>query len=84
MSIVSRQAAASKGQPFDEEQDAAMRSMVEQEIERQSTSLAMSGRVYDDGVIDPRDTRTVLGLCLWLASRQKPAGETTRFGVYRM
>jgi acyl-CoA carboxylase subunit beta len=84
MSIVSRQAAASKGQPFDEEQDAAMRSMVEQEIERQSTSLAMSGRVYDDGVIDPRDTRTVLGLCLWLASRQPPAGQPSRFGVYRM
>ena len=33
----------------------------------------MSGRVYDDGVIDPRDTRTVLGLCLWIASRQAPS-----------
>jgi acetyl-CoA carboxylase carboxyltransferase component len=83
MSIVGRQAAASKGQPYDEEQDAAMRAMVEQEIERQSTSLAMSGRVYDDGVIDPRDTRTVLGLCLWLASRAAPAGPGAHFGVFR-
>jgi len=83
MSIVGRQAAASKGQPYDEEQDAAMRAMVEQEIERQSTSLAMSGRVYDDGVIDPRDTRTVLGLCLWLASRTAPPGPGAHFGVFR-
>src|SRR5262245_8718612 len=83
MSIVGRQAAAAKGQPYDEEQDAAMRAMVEQEIERQSTSLAMSGRVYDDGVIDPRDTRTVLGLCLWLASRQAPSKPGAHFGVFR-
>ena len=34
----------------------------------------MSGRVYDDGVIDPRDTRTVLGLCLWLVHRTARPG----------
>ena len=49
--------------------DAAMRAMVEYQIEQQSAALAMSGRLYDDGVIDPRDTRTILGLCLWLAIR---------------
>jgi len=85
MSIVSRQAAAAKGQPYDEDSDAAMRAMVEQEIEKQSTALAMSGRVYDDGVIDPRDTRTVLGLCLWLVSRQPhDPDRDAGFGVFRM
>ena len=64
LSIVARQAAEAKGQPYDEEADAAMRAMVEQQIEQQSAALFMSGRLYDDGVIDPRDTRTVLGLCL--------------------
>jgi acyl-CoA carboxylase subunit beta len=83
MSIVSRQAAQAKGQTYDEDADAAMRAMVEQEIEKQSTALAMSGRIYDDGVIDPRDTRTVLGLCLWLVSRQDP-GSTSAYGVFRM
>jgi acetyl-CoA carboxylase carboxyltransferase component len=83
MSIVSRQAAAAKGQPFDEEADAALRTMVEQEVEKQSLALAMSGRVYDDGVIDPRDTRTVLGLCLWLVSRTAP-GPVAPYGVFRM
>ena len=44
--------------------DAALRAMVEQQIESESLPMFLSGRLYDDGVIDPRDTRTVLGLCL--------------------
>jgi acetyl-CoA carboxylase carboxyltransferase component len=85
MSIVSRQAAAAKGQPYDEEADTSMRAMVEFEIERQSAALAMSGRLYDDGVIDPCDTRTILGLCLWLVSRRTPAhADNPAYGVFRM
>jgi acetyl-CoA carboxylase carboxyltransferase component len=90
MSIVARQAAEAKGQSYDEEGDASMRAMVEYQIEQQSGALAMSGRVYDDGVIDPRDTRTVLGLCLWLVSRGAPAGQARAhpsertYGVFRM
>jgi acetyl-CoA carboxylase carboxyltransferase component len=83
LSIVGRQAAAAKGQPYDEDADAAMRAMVEEQIESQSVALAMSGRVYDDGVIDPRDTRTILGLCLWLVGRRAPS-KPTGFGVFRM
>ena len=64
LSIVARQAAAARGRDYDEDPDAAMRMMVEQQIESQSGALFLSGRLYDDGVIDPRDTRTVLGLCL--------------------
>ena len=85
MSIVSRQAAAAKGLPYDEEGDASMRAMVEYQIEQQSAALAMSGRVYDDGVIDPRDTRTVLGLCLWLVHRRPSPDQPSRtFGTFRM
>jgi len=85
MSIVSRRAAQAKGQPYDEDGDASMRAMVEFQIEQQSAALAMSGRLYDDGVIDPRDTRTVLGLCLWLVSRQAPAhAADPAYGVFRM
>jgi acetyl-CoA carboxylase carboxyltransferase component len=83
MSIVSRQAAQAKGVEFDEEADASMRAMVEYQIGQQSTALAMSGRLYDDGVIDPRDTRTVLGLCLWLVSRQPPSTPDPSYGVFR-
>jgi acyl-CoA carboxylase subunit beta len=64
LSIVARQAAAAKGQVYDEERDATVRAMVEYQIERESAALFLSGRLYDDAVIDPRDTRTILGMCL--------------------
>ena len=64
LSIVSRQAAAARGEPFDEAADTAMRAAVQEQIEAESQAFFLSGRIYDDGVIDPRDTRTVLGLCL--------------------
>jgi acetyl-CoA carboxylase carboxyltransferase component len=38
--------------------------------------------LYDDGVIDPRDTRTVLGICLSVIEN-KPYAGTDRFGVFR-
>ncbi|MDE3724091.1 carboxyl transferase domain-containing protein [Nocardiopsis sp. N85] len=83
LSIVARQSAARKGRPYDEEQDALVRQMVEGQIEAESLPLFLSGRVYDDGVIDPRDTRTVLGLCLSFA-HNAPVRGTDRFGVFRM
>jgi acetyl-CoA carboxylase carboxyltransferase component len=83
LSIVGRQSAAAKGLPFDEEADAAMRDLVESQIEAESLPLFLSGRLYDDGVIDPRDTRTVLGMCLSLIDNQPTAG-TRGYGVFRM
>ena len=64
LSIVARAATEAKGQTYDEEGDAGMRAMVEQMVEEQSLPYALSGMLYDDGVIDPRDTRTVLAICL--------------------
>ena len=83
LSIVARQAAAARGREYDEDTDAAMRMMVEQQIESQSGALFLSGRLYDDGVIDPRDTRTVLGLCL-SAIHNGPVKGADGFGVFRM
>jgi acetyl-CoA carboxylase carboxyltransferase component len=45
--------------------------------------LVLSGRLYDDGIIDPRDTRTVLGICLSVIDNQPIAG-TRGYGVFRM
>ncbi len=83
LSIVARQAAEAKGQPYDEEGDAGMRAFVEQSVEEQSLPFFLSGMVYDDGVIDPRDTRTVLGICLSVIENA-PVEGTDRFGVFRM
>ncbi len=83
LSIVGRQSAESKGMPFDEEADEAMRTLVEAQIESESLPLFLSSRLYDDGIIDPRDTRTVLGLCLSVIDSQPVTG-TRGYGVFRM
>jgi acetyl-CoA carboxylase carboxyltransferase component len=83
LSIVARAAAEAKGQAYDEEADAGLRAYVEAQIEEQSLPLFLSGMVYDDGVIDPRDTRTVLAICLSVIANT-PVEGTDRFGVFRM
>ncbi|MGH3994926.1 MAG: carboxyl transferase domain-containing protein, partial [Pseudonocardiaceae bacterium] len=83
LSIVARSAAQARGQEYSDEQDAAMRKLVEGQIEAESLPLFLSGRLYDDGVIDPRDTRTVLGICL-SAIHSAPVRGATGYGVFRM
>jgi len=83
LSIVARAAAEAAGRPYDEEADAAMRAAVENQIEAESLATFLSGRIYDDGIIDPRDTRTVLGLCL-SAIHNAPVAGAAGFGVFRM
>ncbi len=83
LSIVARESAADRGLPFDEQADAQMRAAVEEQIERESVALANSGRLYDDGIIDPRDTRTVLGFCLSVIHNGEVRGQRG-YGVFRM
>jgi len=78
-----RAAAESRGKPYDEEGDTQMRAYVEGEIEAQSLALPMSGRLYDDGIIDPRDSRTVLGIALSAIHSEEVRG-TMEWGVFRM
>ncbi|GAB3655870.1 acyl-CoA carboxylase subunit beta [Streptomyces sparsus] len=84
LSIVARAAAEARGRPYDEEGDAALRAMVEQQVEAESLPMFLSGRLYDDGVIDPRATRTVLGLCLSALHTAPVEGVRGGFGVFRM
>jgi acetyl-CoA carboxylase carboxyltransferase component len=83
LSIVRRQAAERAGQDFDEEADTRLRAAVEAQIEKESYAFFATARVWDDGIIDPRDTRTVLGLCL-SAVHSAPIEGTAGFGVFRM
>jgi acetyl-CoA carboxylase carboxyltransferase component len=82
ISIVARGAAEAKGQPYDEEGDRAMRAYVEEQIEKESLAYFTSGMLYDDGVIDPRDTRTILGICL-SAINTRPVKGAEGYGVFR-
>ena len=83
LSLVSRAAAKAAGRPFDEEGDQATRRMVEEQIESESLALYSTARIWDDGIIDPRDSRAVLGLALSAAHSAEVRG-TSSFGVFRM
>ena len=83
LSIVARAATEAKGATYDEEADAGMRAFIESSVEEQSLPHFLSGMLYDDGVIDPRDTRTVLAICLSVIDNAAFSG-TDRFGVFRM
>ena len=83
MSIVRRGQAARKGLPFDEELDAKIRAAVEAKQEAGSIALEATGAISDDGIIDPRDTRTVLGICLSLV-RSAPIRGAEGNGVFRL
>ena len=83
MSIVRRGQAARKGLPFDEEGDARIVAAVEAIQEKGSVALEASGAISDDGILDPRDTRTVLGICLSVV-RNRPIEGTEGYGVFRL
>ena len=83
MSIVRRGAAERAGLPYNEDEDRAVRQMVEQQIEQESNAFFATARIWDDGVIDPRDTRTVLGIAISAAFTSVVKGADT-FGVFRM
>jgi acetyl-CoA carboxylase carboxyltransferase component len=83
MSIVMRKSAERKGQPYDEATDTMVREQTEKMIEEQSRALYATGRVWDDGVIDPRHTRTVLGLAL-SAVHSAPVQGSAHYAPFRM
>jgi acetyl-CoA carboxylase carboxyltransferase component len=83
MSIVRRTRAARKGEPFDEEADAQIVAAVEAIQEKGSLALEATGAISDDGIIDPRDTRTVLGICLSVV-RNTPVEGAKGYGVFRL
>jgi acetyl-CoA carboxylase carboxyltransferase component len=83
MSIVRRGQAARKGEKFDEKLDAQIVETVEQMSDQMSEGLVASSMVTDDGIIDPRDTRSVIGFCLSIVSNSSIDG-AKEYGVFRL
>ena len=83
MSIVRRGQAARAGTEFDEAEDAQIVSLVEHVQEQGSLALKATGAISDDGIIDPRDTRDVLGMCLSVCANAKIEG-AKGYGVFRL
>jgi len=82
LSIIRRNAAEAAGRPFDEAADEELRQATENQIEEESTAQYATGRLWDDGIIDPRATRTVLAIAL-TAVHSAPVRGTAVFGVVR-
>ncbi|MEX1007165.1 MAG: carboxyl transferase domain-containing protein [Acidimicrobiia bacterium] len=83
LSIVARESAEAGARDFDEDADRAQRQSIEEQIERESHAFFTSGKIYDDGVIDPRDTRTALGIALSAVHSNVVEGRRG-WGVFRM
>jgi geranyl-CoA carboxylase beta subunit len=85
MDIVNRAKVERMGMEANEEALAAMSDGLRLRLDKESAALFGTARLWDDGIIDPRDTRRVLGLCLALAAEAD--ARTLRpntFGVARM
>ena len=83
MTIVGRNAAKRRGIEFDEEADQKRAAVAEHWAEERSKGLFATSRVSDDGMIDPRDTRTVLGMVLSACANEVIEG-ARGYGVWRM
>ena len=83
MSQVRRAQAARKGLEFDEEEDAETVKKVAAIQDAGSLALMATSAISDDGILDPRDTRTVLGICL-SAVRNTPVEGAPNYGVFRL
>jgi acetyl-CoA carboxylase carboxyltransferase component len=82
MDIIARNSAAGRGMEVDEEALLAQTSALEAQIETESTALYSTGRLWDDGIIHPGDSRTVLGMALSAAHSNVIKG-ATEYGVWR-
>jgi acetyl-CoA carboxylase carboxyltransferase component len=82
MDIIKRAAAAKRGLVIDEAQQAAQTRAMEEQVDRESDCYFATARLWDDGIIDPRHTRTVLAICLSAVYNRSVQG-TMAWGVFR-
>ena len=82
MEIIQREAAAKRGETVDEQKIALGKAMIQAQIDKESDPYFATARLWDDGIIDPRDTRTVVAIAL-SAAYSAPFRGTTSWGVFR-
>ncbi|MDF2695650.1 MAG: carboxyl transferase, partial [Labilithrix sp.] len=82
LATVKRDGIEAKGGTWSAEAEAEFKAPIRQQYEEQGHPYYATARLWDDGVLDPADSRRVLGLSL-AATLNAPI-EETRFGVFRM
>jgi acetyl-CoA carboxylase carboxyltransferase component len=83
MSIVRTNAARAAGREVDEIAEEQYRQEIEDKVNRESHALYAAGHLWDDGIIDPRDSRTVLGIALAATESGSSTGDRG-YAVFRM
>ena len=82
LAMVRRENIESSGKKWSLEEEEKFKSPILEQYEKQGHPYYSTARLWDDGIIDPADTRMVLGLAL-SASYNAPL-ERTEYGVFRM
>jgi 3-methylcrotonyl-CoA carboxylase beta subunit len=82
LATIKREAVERSGSSMSPAEEENLKAPIREQFERQGHPYYASARLWDDGVVDPLDTRRVLGLALALTRREEI--RATRFGVFRM
>jgi len=82
LTTVKRDQLAREGKPFSEDEEQAMRQPIVEKYEHEGSPYYSTARLWDDGILDPADTRRALALGL-SAAFNAPIPEP-KFGVFRM
>ena len=82
LTMVKEEQMKSIGKEFPENEKAAMRKTIIDKYEKEGSAYYSTARLWDDGIIDPRDTRKILAMCI--ASSLNKKWEDTKYGVFRM
>ena len=83
LGLLRQEAIEAKGGAWSAADEDAFKTPIREQYEQQGHPYYATARIWDDGIIDPADTRTVLGLAL-AAGMNAPPPEPTRFGIFRM
>jgi 3-methylcrotonyl-CoA carboxylase beta subunit len=81
---VARDSAEQRGVPLSPAEEAQIRDPIIKQFERESSAVYSSANLWDDGIIEPSQTRNVLALALRAATAYQQPPASTRFGVFRM
>jgi len=84
LSTVQRDNIEARGGSWSAEEEAEFQRPILEKYEREGSAYYSTSNLWDDGIIDPADTRTVLGCSLAVARRSGCEPNATKFGVFRM
>ena len=84
LSTIQRDNMEKMGKSWSEDQESAFKQPILDKYNAESSAYFSTARLWDDGIIDPADTRNVLGMSLEIAMRSGCEPNETKYGVFRM